>query len=132
MLQCSGIPDIFSSLPLFLSSFENSKTYPTAILRHLMATAAHQVGSSCLPNDKHSLGQVSSGSPHNKSGDEQSWFFLSLIKLLLSLLWKAMMLFQGAAFSCQEWQRCFHLLYVKMSEIHLLLWPTSFQRVFLE
>lgn len=86
-----------------------------------MATASHQVGSICLPNDKHSLGQESSGSPHNQSGDEQSCFFLCLIKLLLSLLWKAIMLFQGTALSCQKWQRCFHLLYVKVSEIHLLL-----------
>lgn len=40
-----------------------------------MVTASHQVGSICLPNDEDSLGQISSGSPNNKSGDEQELFF---------------------------------------------------------
>lgn len=47
--------------------------------------------------------------------------FPLLIKLPLPLLWKTTILFQGRTLSCQRWQRCFHLLHVKMSEIHLLL-----------
>lgn len=84
-----------------------------------------------LPNDKHSLGQISSALLW------QIWkwtelVFPLLVKLALSSLWKAMVLFQCRALSCQGWQRCFHLLHVKMSEIHLLLGLHLSQWVFLE
>lgn len=98
--------------------------------KQVMATDSLDVGSICLPDNKHSLRQIS-WTLLDKSGDEQHWISLtSLLKLMLQLLWKATMIFQDIALSCQGWQRCFYLLHVEMSKWMLISWPTSFSKSF--